>query len=317
MLKYKIVFTLMKYDYEIAIVGAGASGYSAAIYGGRSGAKVVVFDRGMGGGLTMEAPKVENYPGFRSIGGAELMEKMKEHAMDYAEMKFGEEVKDIKVSKDGVEIVTDKNKYFAGAIILCTGTEHRKLGVKGEKEFQGRGVSYCATCDGFFFKGKKVAVIGGGNSAVIEAIFLRQIDIDVTIIHRRDELRAEKALEKEAKEKGVKFIWNSIVEEIIGNEMVSGIKIKNIKTGEEKVIKVDGVFVSIGEEPQNKLAKQIGLKLDENGYIIVDEMGRTNIDRIFAAGDVTGGIRQIITSAAEGAKASLASMSVIGKRCPY
>lgn len=307
----------MKYDYEIAIVGAGAAGYSAAIYAGRSGAKVVVFDRGMGGGLTMEAPKVENYPGFKSIGGVELMEKMKEHAMEYAEMKFGEEVKEIKVGDDGVEIFTDKNKYFAGAVILCTGTEHKKLGVKGEKEFQGRGVSYCATCDGFFFKGKKVAVVGGGNSAVIEAIFLRQIDIDVTVIHRRDELRAEKALEDEAKEKGVKFIWNSIVEEIFGNEMVEGIKIKNVKTGERKEIKVDGVFISIGEEPQNKLAKQIGLKMDENGYIIVDEMGRTNVSRVFAAGDVTGGVRQIITSAAEGAKASLASMRVIGKRSPY
>ena len=304
-------------EYEIAIVGGGAAGFSAAIYAGRSGAKAVVFDKGMGGGLTMEAPKVENYPGFKSIPGVELMEKMKEHASEYAEMKFGEEVKEIKVKEDGVEMLTSKGKYFVGAVILCTGTEHRKLNVKGEEEFAGRGVSYCATCDGFFFRGRKVAVVGGGNSAIIEAIYLKQIGCDVVVIHRRDELRAEKALENEAKEKGVEFMWNSIVEEIIGKETVEGIKVKNVKNGERKTIKVDGVFVSIGEEPQNELAKKAGIKLDENGYIVTDEMGRTNIARIFAAGDVTGGIRQIVTACAQGAKASLAALKVIGKRSPY
>ncbi len=307
----------MEYDYEIAIVGGGAAGYSAAIYAGRSGAKAVVFDKGMGGGLTMEAPKVENYPGFKNIAGVELMEKMKEHASEYAEMRFGEEVKEIKVAKDGVEVLTSKGKYFVGVVILCTGTEHRKLNVKGEEELAGRGVSYCATCDGFFFKDKKVAVIGGGSSAIIEAIYLKQVGCDVVVIHRRDELRAEKALENEAKEKGVEFMWNSIVEEIIGKEAVEGIKVKNVKSGEERIIKVDGVFVSIGEDPQNELAKKAGVELDENGYIVTDEMGRTNIARIFAAGDVTGGVRQIVTACAQGAKASLAALKVIGKRSPY
>jgi len=307
----------MEYTYEIAIVGAGAAGCAAAIYAGRSGASVAVFDKGMGGGLTLEAPKIENYPGFKSIGGVELAEKMKEHAAEYAEMKYGEEVKELKVTENGVEVITNRGKYFVGAVILCTGAEHRKLGVKGEKEFAGKGVSYCATCDGFFFKGKKVAVVGGGNSAVIEAIYLKQIGCDVSVIHRRDELRAEKALEEEAKEKGIQFIWNSVVEEIIGKEMVEGVKIKNVKTGEEKILEVSGVFISIGEEPQNQLAKQLGLKLDENGYIIVDDMGRTSMERIFAAGDVTGGVRQIITACAEGAKAALAAMKAIGKRSPY
>ncbi|MCD6448688.1 MAG: thioredoxin-disulfide reductase [Thermoplasmata archaeon] len=307
----------MEYTYEIAVVGAGAAGCAAAIYAGRSGASVAVFDKGMGGGLTLEAPKIENYPGFKSIGGVELAEKMKEHAAEYAEMKYGEEVKELKVTENGVEVITNRGKYFVGAVILCTGAEHRKLGVKGEKEFAGKGISYCATCDGFFFKGKKVAVVGGGNSAVIEAIYLKQIGCDVSVIHRRDELRAEKALEEEAKEKGIQFIWNSVVEEIIGKEMVEGVKIKNVKTGEEKILEVSGVFISIGEEPQNQLAKQIGLKLDENGYIIVDDMGRTSMERIFAAGDVTGGVRQIITACAEGAKAALAAMKAIGKRSPY
>lgn len=307
----------MNYDYEIAIIGAGAAGYSAAIYAGRSGATVAVFDRGMGGGLTMEAPKVENYPGFKSIGGVELMEKMKEHASEYAEMKFGEEVTSIKLMEDGVEMETTRGKYNVGAVIICTGTEHRKLNVKGEKEFAGRGVSYCATCDGFFFKGKKVAMVGGGNSAVIEAIYLKQIGCDVVLIHRRDELRAEKALEEEAREKGIEFIWNSVVEEIFGDSMVKGIRIKNVKTGEESNIEVDGVFISIGEEPQNKLAKEIGVELGENGYIRTDEMGRTNMERIFAAGDITGGVRQIVTACAEGAKAALSAMRAIGKRSPY
>ena len=140
---------------------------------------------------------------------------------------------------------------------------------------------------------------------------------DVVLVHRRDELRAEKALEDEAKEKGIKFIWNSVVEEIFGEEMVKGIKLKNVKTGETSILEVDGVFVSIGEEPQNELAKKIGVELDESGYIKIDDVGRTNVERIFAAGDVTGGVRQIVTACAEGAKAALASMKVIGKRSPY
>ncbi|RLF32677.1 MAG: thioredoxin-disulfide reductase [Thermoplasmata archaeon] len=307
----------MKYDYEIAIVGAGAAGYAAAIYAGRSGARAAVFDRGVGGGLTTEAPKVENYPGFKSIGGMELMEKMKEHAAEYAEMRFGEEVTSLEVREDAIGITTTKGTYHVGAVILCTGTAHRKLGVKGEQEFAGKGVSYCATCDGFFFKGKKVAVVGGGSSAVIEAIFLRQIGIDVSVIHRRDELRAEKALEEEAKENGVRFIWNSVVEEILGKEMVEKLKIKNVKTGEVSMLEVDGVFVSIGEEPQNSLAKEIGVALDENGYIKVDGMQKTNVERVFAAGDVTGGVRQIITACAQGAKATLSSLPLVGKRSPY
>lgn len=307
----------MKYDYEVAIIGAGSAGCAAAIYAGRSGANVVVFDKGMGGGLAVEAPKIENYPGFKSIGGMELMAKMLEHAKEYAEMKLGEEVKEIKVMKDGIEIFTSKSKYVVKSVIICTGAEHKKLNVKGEKEFQGKGVSYCATCDGFFFKGKKVAVVGGGNSALIEAIYLKQIGCDVIVIHRRDELRAEKALEEEAKQKGIKFIWNSVVEEITGKEMVEKVRIRNVKTGEEKIMNIDGIFISIGEEPRSEIAKKIGVKTDENGYIVVDDMGRTNIDRIFAAGDVTGGVRQIITACAEGAKAALAAMKSIGKRSPF
>ena len=307
----------MDYDYDIAIIGAGAAGYAAAIYAGRSGVKAAVFDKGMGGGLATEADDIENYPGFKKIKGPELMERMKEHASQYAEMKFLEEVKEIVKMNNGFELKTSNRSYRVGAIIIATGTEHRKLNVKGEKELQGRGVSYCATCDGPFFVGKKVAVIGGGNTAISEAIYLKDIGCDVTVIHRRDELRAEKVLEEEAKSKGVKFIWNSVVEEIIGNEMVSGVKIKNVKTGEMKELEFNAVFVSIGEEPNNEIAKKIGIELDEHGYIKVDRMQRTNVRGIYAAGDITGGIRQLVTACGEGATAALAALEVIGKRNPF
>ncbi len=307
----------MDYDYDIAIIGAGAAGYAAAIYAGRSGVKAAVFDKGMGGGLATEADDIENYPGFKKIKGPELMERMKEHASQYAEMKFLEEVKEIVKMNNGFELKTSNRSYRVGAIIIATGTEHRKLNVKGEKELQGRGVSYCATCDGPFFVGKKVAVIGGGNTAISEAIYLKDIGCDVTVIHRRDELRAEKVLEEEAKSKGVKFIWNSVVEEIIGNDMVSGVKIKNVKTGEMKELEFNAVFVSIGEEPNNEIAKKIGIELDEHGYIKVDRMQRTNVRGIYAAGDITGGIRQLVTACGEGATAALAALEVIGKRNPF
>lgn len=307
----------MNYDYDIAVIGAGGAGYAAAIYGGRSGAKVAVFDKAMGGGLATEADDIENYPGFKKIKGPELMERMKEHAAQYAEMKFLEEVKEIVKMEDGFELKTSNSSYRVGAVIIATGTEHRKLNVKGEKELQGRGVSYCATCDGPFFVGKKVAVVGGGNTAISEAIYLKDIGCDVTVIHRRDELRAEKVLEEEAKSKGVNFVWNSVVEEILGDEMVSGVKLKNVKTGEIKEMEFNAVFVSIGEEPNNELAKKLGVEVDEHGYIKVDRMQRTNVKGVYAAGDITGGIRQLITACSEGATAALAALEVVGKRNPF
>ncbi len=304
-------------DMELAIIGAGCAGYAAAIYAGRSGIDAVIFDKGAGGGLTMEAPNVENYPAFKSISGMELMEKMKEHVQEYAKLHFFEEVVELKKKKSSIGIVTGKKEYDVGALILATGTEHRKLSVKGEEELRGKGVSYCATCDGFFFKDKDVVVVGGGSSAAIKAIFLRQLGCRVSIVHRRDELRAEKTLEDEAVEKGVKIIWSHTVGEIIGKENVEGIKLKNVKTGKTQVKKIDGVFISVGEVPQSTLAKKVGVKTDEKGYIVTDTMQRTNIPRIYAAGDVTGGIRQIVTACAQGARAALASTEVLGKRSPY
>jgi len=305
-------------DYELAIIGGGAAGYSAAIYAVRAGIKTIVIDKGMGGGLANVSPKIENYPGFESIPGMDLMEKMKQHASKYTEIHFNEDVKKIEKSKDKFNIKTDKKSYIVKAVILCMGTDYRKLNAPGEKELTGKGVSYCATCDGFFFKGKKVAVIGGGNTALMEAIFLKQIGCkDVFVIHRRDQLRAEKAYEDEAIEKGVQIVYHTHVDSINGQQNVEYLEIHDAKTDKKSKFPIDGVFVSIGEEPQNELAKELGVKLDEKGFIITDRQQRTNVKGAYGAGDITGGLRQVVTACAEGAVAALTSTEVLGKQYPY
>ena len=198
------------------------------------------------------------------------------------------------------------------------GTEYQKLDVPGEKELQGKGVSYCATCDGFFFKGKKVAVVGGGNSALIEAIFLKQIGCEeVYLIHRRGQLRAETAYENEARAKKIQIMLNKIVEKINGEQKVEYLEMYDTKSGNKSKLTVDGFFVSIGEIPQNTLAKELGVKLDERGYIIADKQQKTNVRGVYAAGDITGGLRQVITACAEGAIAALSTTEVLGKAYPY
>lgn len=305
-------------DFELAIIGAGPAGYSAGIYAGRAGIKTVLFDKSGGGGLAMLSPDIENYAGFESISGTDLMEKMKNHASKYAELKFYEDVKDIKKNDEDFVIETSNGKYDVGAVLLCTGSEHRKLSAPGEAELMGKGVSYCATCDGFFFKGKTVAVIGGGNSALIEAIFLKQIGCkDVYLIHRRDTLRAEEAYEKEATEKQVNILFNKVVEKINGEEKVAYLDLKDTKDDKKSKLEVDGVFISIGEIPQNNLAKSLGVKLDDRGYIVTDKQQRTNIKGVYAAGDITVGLKQVITACADGAVAALTSTEALGKKYPY
>ena len=305
-------------DYELVIIGAGPAGYSAGIYAARAGIKTVIFDKSGGGGLAMLSPNVENYAGFESISGTELMEKMKAHASKYADIHFYEEVKKIGKSVDKFVVETSKDKHKVGAILLCTGTEHKKLDIPGETELQGKGVSYCATCDGFFFKDKKVAVVGGGNSALIEAIFLKQIGCkEVSLIHRRDQLRAEQAYEDEARKKQVQILFNRIVEKINGEQKVESLDLKDTVSGKKIKLDIDGIFVSVGEIPQNEFAKQLGVKLDKQGYIITDKQQRTNVKGVYAAGDIAGGLRQIITACSEGAIAALSSTEALGKKYPY
>ena len=305
-------------DYELAIVGSGPAGFSAAIYANRSGISTVVFDRGGGGGLLQLAPNIENYAGFVSIPGIDLVEKMKQHAIKYADFHFYEEVREVKTLAPGFMITTEKTTYQVGAVILCTGTEHKKLDVPGESELVGKGVSYCATCDGFFFKGKRVVVVGGGNTALMESIFLKQLGCkEVYVVHRRDQFRAEKIYEDEARAKGVHFLFNTLVENINGNESVSSIGLFNLRTSERSRLTVDGVFASVGVLPQNEIAKSLQLKLDDDGYILVDNGQRTNVRGVYAAGDITGGLRQVVTACAKGAVAALSSTEVLGKKYPY
>ena len=305
-------------DYELAIIGAGPAGYSAAIYAVRAGIKTILLDKGFGGGLAALSPNIENYAGFESISGIDLTEKMKVHASKYTDIHFNEEVKKIKKTNDKFTIETIKETYSVKAIIFCLGTDYRKLNAPGEKELTGKGVSYCATCDGFFFKDKEVAVVGGGNSALIEAIFLKQIGCkEVYLIHRRDQLRAEKAYEDEAIQKGVKIVYNTHVETIHGEQKVDYLELHDVNTQKKSKLPIDGVFISIGEEPQNSLAKELGVKLDENGFVIVDKQQKTNVKGVYAAGDITGGLRQVITACAEGAVAALSSTEAVGKKYPY
>jgi len=306
-------------DIELAIIGAGSAGYTAAIYAGRAGIDAVVFDRETGGGLATWAPNVENYPGFKSISGIDLMDRMKEHAQDYARFNLFEEVTQLHREEDRghVEVVTSKDSYRAGAVIVCTGTTHKHLGVPGEKELRGRGVSYCATCDGSFFRDKGVAVIGGGNSAVNEALYLHHLGCRVFIVHRRDQLRAEEALEREVRKNDIPVIWSSEVQEILGDSKVTGLRIVNHETGESSTIPADGVFVSIGETPQSELASKVGVETYGPGYIQTDRMQRTNVPRILAAGDVTGGMRQIVTACGEGALAAMSAVEILGRQYPF
>ena len=288
---------------DLAVIGAGPAGLSSGIYAGRFGLNAVVFDEKIAGGIVNVIPAVENYPGYKSISGMELMQKMKSQAEKYCEIHEMEKIEKIIVDKE-IEIVTTKKIYKSKALVFVSGTEKRKLGVKGEKEFLGKGVSYCATCDGMFFRNKKTVVVGGGNAAAIEAMHLKNLGSDVYLIHRRDKLRADKILQDYVFEKKINVIWDSVVEEIFGDSIVKGVKIRNVKDNSINEMSIDGVFVSIGEKPNSVLAKSIGVKTDEKGYIVVDKKQGTNLQKIYAAGDVTGGLKQIVTACAEGAVAA-------------
>lgn len=301
-------------EVDVVIIGAGPAGLTAAIYAERSGLKSVVLEKANIGGQVAITPIVENYPGFTRIAGKALMEMITQHAMKYTSIRQGEEVLEIKPYHP-FEVITAKGKYLTKAVILATGAVHRRLDVPGEQRLFGRGVSYCTTCDGYFYKGKKVIMVGGGNSAVTEALHLDSLGVQVTLVHRRDSLRAEVRLQESLFNRKIPVLWNSKVKEIIGKEVVTAVKIENIKEETTKEYPVDGVFVSIGYEPSNLLAKKLDIELDENGYIKVDRHQRTNIPGIYAAGDITGGVKQIVTAVGEGATAALATFEDISS--PY
>lgn len=294
-------------EVDLIIVGAGPGGLTAGIYAKRSGLNAVVLEKEVIGGQVAITSVVENYPGFTNIGGKKLMDLISAQAKNYVPIHEGEEVREIKVGKR-IEAFTNRGKYVGKALLIATGAGYRKLGVVGEEQFAGHGVSYCATCDGYFFKGKRVVMVGGGNSALTDALYLKNLGANVKIIHRKDKFRAEKYLQESVEKANIPVVWDSVLEEILGNKNeVTGVKIRNVKTKAVKQLKLNGVFIAIGEDPNSKLAGELGIKLGKGGFIEVDRGCRTNIPRIYAAGDVTGGVRQIVTAVSEGAIAALSA----------
>jgi len=295
-------------EYDLLIVGGGPAGLTAGIYAGRQGMMAVILEMMTGAGSGYMVPSMENYPGFDMISGKDLLEKMRDQAEKHVPLRNMEEVK--KIVKNGagsISVTTSKGEYNAKAIILSTGSRHRRLQVPGEIDFLGRGVCYCATCDGPLYQGKNVIVVGGGNAAVQEAIYLESLGCHVTIIHRRDQLRAEKYLQEKLKEKEIPVIWDSVVEEIKGDMVVNSVLLYNHKTDEKSELSVDGIFIAVGEEPLSKVAQDAGVEVDRAGYIVTDKYQRTNIPEIYAAGDITGGIKQWVVACAEGAVAALSA----------
>ncbi len=306
-------------DWDLIVVGAGAAGLAAGIYGARSGLKTLVLDERMAGGTTAEAPLVENYPGFPQIVGTELADKLAFHCRKTgATIHDIESVVSMNLRDEKKTVKTTRTEYQATAVIIATGAHYNELGIKGEKEFHGRGVSYCGVCDGPFFKSKKVMVVGGGNSAVITSLYLSGIAGEVIVIHRREKFRAEEALVKDVLSKpNVKAFWNKEVHEIKGDKVVRSVVVSDIKTGEDEEMAVDAVFVQVGESPNSMQALEAGVEPEEDGCSLkIDIRQRTNIPGVYAAGDVTSHpVRQIGTAVGQGITAALEAYGYI--RRPY
>ena len=286
-------------SWDLIIIGAGPAGLTAGIYGARSGLKTLVLEEKTPGGAAAETPLVENYPGFSGgISGRDLVDKMAEHCRKAgAEIRQLERFIELNVKDERRIVKTDRATYSASAVIIASGCHYRELGVPGEKEFRGRGVSYCTLCDGPFFKRKKVIVIGGGNAAIASAIYLANLASDVKLAHRRSQLRAEEALVKDLHVQKVNVLWNTELKEIRGDVKVKSVVLFNNKTSETRITDVDGVFIQVGEVPNSQIAEEAGVEVDKGGYIIVDSCQRTNISGVYAAGDVTTSpVKQIGTA---------------------
>lgn len=290
-----------KLNFDNVILGGGPAGLSAAIYSARGAVSTAIIDINMFGGQPSNYLELENYPGFQVVGGYDLMEKFEEHADKFGVQKFPMQEFE-KIDLKNKIIKTKEYEFNAKTIIIATGAQPMKLGVKGEKEFVGRGVSYCAVCDGAFYKNKTVAVVGGGNSAVEEAMYLTKFADLVYVIHRRDELRADKIVQEKAfKNSKIKFVWNMIVKEIQGQSLVDKLVLENVKNGEIETLPVNGVFPYIGIIPNVEMISG-QLEQDKNGFIITDNTMATSVDGVFAVGDVRNTpLRQVITAASDGA----------------
>jgi len=290
---------------DLVVVGGGPAGLTAGIYAARSGLRAVVVEKGALGGQVATTPVVENYPGLTQVGGKTLVDLMVTHALEYAKIFQSEEVMDIQPG-DPIVVTTNRRRFLSRAVLLATGATYRHLDVPGESRLSGHGVSYCSTCDGPLFKGRKVIIVGGGNSAVTEALHLHNIGVGVTLVHRRDSLRAQEHLAKSVFSNNIPVLFNTEVKEIRGKDRVQEVLLHDNRTEKTQTLPVDGVFVAVGYAPAVELAKKIGVELTPEGYIKHDDRHRTNIPGIYAAGDVEGGYKQIVTATGQGAEASMA-----------
>jgi thioredoxin reductase (NADPH) len=305
-------------NWDVIILGAGSAGLSAGIYAVRSGLKTLVIDEKFAGGTIADASKVVNYPGFAEITGGELAEKMTSHCRAAgATIHDLEPVNELQLSGDVKTVKTSRTTYEAKAVIICMGSHYKEIGVKGESEFKGKGVSYCGVCDGPFFKGKKVLVVGGGNTACITTLYLSELARQVYVIHRREAFRAEESLVTDINAKSnVKIIWNTEIQEVKGDKQVRTVTLIDNKTKQTSELEVDAIFVQIGEAPNSQLAKTAGVELDEHGFIKVDLRQQTNLPGVYAAGDITDQpIKQVGTAVGQGITAALEAYAFIKR--PY
>ena len=305
-------------NWDIIIIGSGSAGLSAGIYAVRSGLKTLILDEKLSGGTIADASTVVNYPGFAEISGGDLAEKMTSHCRKVgATIHELEPVTELDLKGEEKTVKTAASTYKTKAVIYSTGSHYREIGVKGEKEFRGKGVSYCGVCDGPFFKGKRVLVVGGGNTACITTLYLSGLAAQVTVIHRRQAFRAEESLVSDISSKNnVNVFWNTEIQEIKGDTQVRSVTLLNNSTGKTSELVIDAVFVQIGEAPNSQLAKAAGVETDEHGYIKVDVKQQTNLLGVFAAGDVTDQpIKQVGTAVGQGITAALEAYSYI--RQPY
>ena len=296
----------MKHIYDMIIIGGGPGGYTAALYASRAGLDVVVLEKLSAGGQMALTSQIDNYPGFEDgIDGFTLGEKMQAGAEKFGAKTEYAEVFSVDLKAVPKIVETSEGTFYGHTVVLATGASPRELGVSGEKELIGRGVHYCAACDGMFYKGKTVVIVGGGNTAAADAFVLSRIAKKVILVHRRDTLRATKVYHDPLmRAENVDFRWNSTVSEFISDGKVTGVKIKDVNTGEESVINCDGVFISVGRKPATELVKD-QLELDSGGYVIADESTKTNIPGVYAVGDVRiKKVRQIVTAVADGAVAA-------------
>ena len=295
--------------YDVIIVGGGPAGMTAGLYASRARLRTLLIENGLFGGQMTTTELIENYPGFpQGISGEELSRLMEEQAKRFGMEAISDEVEEIGLESDLKRVKTYDGEFFCRALIICTGTEYRKLGVPGEEKFKGRGISYCATCDGAFFKDSRIMVVGGGDSALTEALFLTKFVSELTIIHRRDALRATKIYqERTLNHPKIKFLWNSVVQEIKGDSVVRSVVVKNVKSGEVKEVETEGAFLFIGLTPRTHFLKEL-VQMDESGYIVTNENCEASIKGIFAAGDCRKKLlRQISTSVGDGATAAFAA----------